>query len=82
MKTMPLNFLADAMSAAKNELMNKIKGTCTVSCTETYTVFLHNDQCLVAKGSLHDKVDAPYCIEFDLRYNHGAVVINSQRIYQ
>lgn len=79
---MPLDFLANAINAAKNELLKGVNGTCTVSCTDTVTVFLHKNECLVTKGNLHDKVDAPFCIEFDLRYNHGEVYINSQRIFQ
>ena len=82
MEKMPLRFLVEATESAKQELLNKVAGTCTVSCTANYTVFLHNSKCLVSKGNLHDKVDAPFCIEFDLRYNHGAVVVIGQRIYQ
>lgn len=79
---MPLSFLADAVQAAKNELLNKVDGTCTVSCTMNCTVFNHQGKVFAAAGNLHDQLDAPYCIEFDLRYNNGNVFIQSQRIYQ
>lgn len=82
MEKLPLTFLAGATEAAINSLRAKTNGTCTVSCTSTCTVFLHEGKYVVSPGNLHDKVDAPYCIEFDLRFNHGEVYINSQRIYQ
>jgi len=82
MNKMPLSFLADAIQAAKNELLNKVEGTCTVHSTKQVTVFNHEGKVFAALGNLHDKVDAPYCIEFDLVYNHGNVSINSQRIFQ
>lgn len=75
---MPLSFLA----AAKDEMNNKYAKTCAVSATGQYTAFMHEGKIFVGVGNLHDKVDAPFCIEFDLRYNHGNVTINSQRIYQ
>ena len=80
-KKMPLGFLAEAQAAAKQEMINKYAGTCCVSATGQYTVFQYKDECLVSKGNLHDKVEADFCIEFDLLYTHEQVVINSQRIY-
>lgn len=81
MKKMPLDFLFNATEAVKTQLMAAVSHTTTVSCTSTYTAFEHEGNVLVTKGNLHEQVDAPYCIEFDLRYNHGEIVINSQRIY-
>lgn len=78
---MPLNFLAEAMSAAKNELINKYAGTCCVSATGQYTVFWHDNKCIVSQGNLNGKIEADFCIEFDLRYNDGRAIILCQRIF-
>jgi len=78
---MPLGFLAAAMNAAKNEMINKYAGTCCVSATGQYTVFLHDGQCLVSQGNLRDKVESDFCVEFDLRYVEGKAVIICQRLF-
>lgn len=77
-----LEFLQQATNAATEMLQNKYANTCCVSSTMTCTVFDCGDgTVIVSQGNLHDKVENNRCIEFDLRYNHGAVIINSQRIY-
>lgn len=78
---MPLEFLANATKAAKEELLNRVSNTCTVHCTANYTVFYRKSEYVVANGNLHDKVDAPFCIEFDLVYNYGSVVVKGQRLF-
>ena len=80
-KKMPLNFLAEAINEAKCEIINKYTGTCCVHATGNYTVFWHENKCLVLRGDLHDKVESDFCIVFDLRYSNGSAVITSQRIY-
>lgn len=79
-KKMPLDFLANAIDAAKNQLSESVSSN-TVSSTKTYTVFQHENKIVVALGNLHEKVEAPFCIEFDLRYDTGFVSIVGQRIY-
>lgn len=78
---MPLEFLANATQEAKNYMLASVNEN-TVSCTKNITVFEHKGKIFCSPGNLHDKVDATYCIEFDLRYNYGNVIIKSQRIFQ
>lgn len=81
MEKMPLNFLEAAVQCAKDEFSTKLSGTCTVSSTAQYTVFNNRGTIFAVPGNLHKLVDAPYCIEFDLRFNHGSITITSQRFF-
>ena len=78
---MPLAFIVNASIEAKKEMNLIFSGRNVVSATRQITCFLHENEVCALQGNLHDSIDAPFCVEFDMRYTESGSVIMTQRIF-
>lgn len=77
-----LDFISRAQERVINYLRIYYQGsTCIVYATKSVTVFESKGELIVLPGSLHDKVDAPFCVEFEMAYSRGRYFVKSMQAY-
>ena len=81
LKKMPIDFIARAQKAAIDYFGIRYSSTTVAYATKSVTVFEHGGEIIILPGILHDKIEAPYCVEFDLAYSYGSSYVQSTRIY-
>lgn len=78
---MPLAFAADAAKKAIQEVECRYAHTTCVHATRQITCFYHHNEIVALPGNLHDKIEADFCVEYDIVYSHGNAIIRDQRIF-
>lgn len=80
-KKMSIDFVARAQKAAIDYLVIRYNNKTVAYATKSVTVFEHGGEIIILPGILHDEIEAPYCVEFDLAYSYGSSYVQSTRIY-